>query len=531
MKVIYNATIHAPDYPKATALLIHNGAFIALGSDTEILEGFPRAETTLNLEGKTLWPGLIDAHVHLRHLAESMGFVNCETDSMTTCVKRVQEAVARAPGDAWIRGHGWNHNRWVNGYGTAAILDAVSGGHPVYLTAKSLHAAWVNSEALRWAGITADTADPPGGMIQRDGSGRPTGILFENAMKLIEDRLPELSQEMVQRQIAGLIPELWKLGLVGVHDFDGLPCWQALQSLHQEGALKFRVCKNIPFEFMERFTDAGLRTGYGDDRLHIGSVKLFADGALGPQTAAMLEPYAESAEKGALLLSHEEIFSIGKQAVEHGLGLAIHAIGDLANRTVLNALQQLRSYEEEKRLPHHSHRIEHVQIIHPQDLPRLAALDIVASVQPIHAPSDMYLAEKKLGSRAQFSYAYGSLRQTGGMVICGSDAPVEPVNPFLGLHAAVTRRRLDGSPGPEGWFSEQRLPLTDALSGFSFGPARVIHRGDRLGKIAPGYRADFIILENNPFRCPSDNLGRILPLATFIDGECVFQDPQCNYSF
>jgi len=252
-------------------------------------------------------------------------------------------------------------------------------------------------------------------------------------------------------------------------------------------------------------------------------VKLFSDGALGPQTAAMKQPYAGSRKVGALLLQEEDILETGKRAVSHGLGLTIHAIGDLANHIVLNAFKKLRSYEEEQGLPHLKHRIEHVQILDPADLPRLDELNIIASVQPIHAPSDMQMADRYLGKRSEYAYAYQSLIKSGAPFALGSDAPVEPINPFLGIHAAVTRQNLAGEPGPEGWHPGERLSLSQALEGFSHRPAEITSRGHQFGQIKAGLQADFILLEQNPFELAPSSLHQIRPLATFIQGKPVYQ--------
>jgi predicted amidohydrolase YtcJ len=275
-------------------------------------------------------------------------------------------------------------------------------------------------------------------------------------------------------------------------------------------------------EALDAFINAGLRTHYGDDSLHIGQVKLFADGALGPQTAAMKAPYEGSQGAGTLLLTEERILEIGRQAVEHGLGLAIHAIGDLANHIVLNAFEKLRAYEEDHHLPHLPHRIEHVQIIDPADIGRLAKLCITASIQPVHAPSDMAMADRYLGDRSRFAYAYQSMIRSGASFVLGSDAPVEPVNPFQGIHAAVTRQNLLGEPRPGGWHKEECLTLSQALDGFSSHPAEITRRGHRFGQILPGLKADFIILEHNPFTMPPSELHRLKPLATIIEGDPVF---------
>lgn len=523
MKIYYNAHLFAPGAPGATALAIAGRQIVAVGTDADILDAFPFAEQNINLNRHTLWPGLTDAHVHLRHLAESRAMVDCETATRAECLARVETAARSLPPGAWIRGHGWNHNQWPEGIGTAELLDQVSHGHPAYLSAKSLHMSWANSQALALAGLTDSSPDPEGGMLQRDTGGRLTGILLEpSAANLVLDVIPELSQEALKSQIKALIPELWQLGLVGVHDFDGFDCWLGLQSLHQTNDLAFRVRKNVPYDHLDAFINAGLQSDFGDDLLQIGSVKLFSDGALGSHTAAMLAPFEGSQSTGALLLNEEDILEIGKKTGRSGLSLAIHAIGDKANRVVLNAYAKLRSFEQENGLPHYHHRIEHVQILAQEDLPRLAQLGVVASVQPVHAPSDSLMADRFLGSRAELAYAYRSLKTTGVEMVLGSDAPVEPVNPFHGLHAAVTRRRIDGSPGPEGWQPQERLSLADALDGFSWAPARISGRRDTLGHIAPGAAADLILLREDLCQGNPQDLWAISPLATMIDGEWVF---------
>ncbi len=524
MILFHNANIYTPLGRQVTALAVDHDTFLALGTDSEILDSFSKPDHVIDLDGRTIWPGLTDAHLHLQHLAGSMAMIDCETDTLQACLSRVESETKDLPEDAWVRGHGWNQNKWIEGFGTAASLDHVTGNRPAYLTAKSLHAAWANSKALELAGINAQRPDPPSGLIQRDKNGVPTGILFEaGAMALVESVIPQPSQKQIESQINALIPILWGYGLVGIHDFDGMACWNALVSRHQKGKMDLRIRKNIPFDHLDSFVDAKLRTDFGNDWLHLGGVKLFADGALGPQTAAMLKPYQGADQRGILLLTKDEILEIGKFAVSHGIALTVHAIGDWANRVVLDAFEALREYERKKDLPHLKHRIEHVQILDALDLSRLAKLDIIASVQPVHAPSDMEMADKFLGYRTKHAYAYRSILESGAEVVFGSDAPVEPVNPFLGIHAAVTRQRLDGRPGSGGWHPEQRLSLEQSLEGFCRTPAVISNRGKRLGNIAPGYRADFIILEQDPFQRQPAELAEVKPAATFIGGNCVYQ--------
>jgi predicted amidohydrolase YtcJ len=524
MKIYHNANLYSPDHPNATAFVVDHAIFIALGTDDEILDSFSHQGQTLNLQGRTIWPGLTDAHVHLRLLAESRAMIDCETASRHECLSRVKNAANLLPEGAWVRGHGWNQNQWMENFGTAPMLDTVCGGRPAYLTAKSLHAAWTNSQALKLAGISQHTPDPPGGEIQRDIHGQPTGILFEaGAMELVESVIPPTTLEETVTKIQLVMPELWKVGLVGVHDFDDFKCWLALQSIYQNGSFPLRVRKHIPYQNLDAFIQAGLHTGFGDDWLDLGGVKLFSDGALGPQTAAMIKPFEGSHTTGTLLLTAEDLYEVGVHAGEHGIALAVHAIGDRAIHEVLNAFERLRSYEKSHHLRHFNHRIEHVQIIDPADLPRLAQLDIIASVQPIHAPSDMIMADHYLGSRSKHAYAYRSILDSGAPYAFGSDAPVEPVNPFFGIHAAVTRRRLDGTPGPQGWHPEQRLTLAETLNGYTHAPAAITGKASRSGKISPGFHADFILLEDDPFKLNPHELGKITPAATFIAGECKYQ--------
>jgi hypothetical protein len=396
--------------------------------------------------------------------------------------------------------------------------------NPTYLTAKSLHAAWANSPALKLAGITTSTPDPVNGLIQHDKNGQPTGLLFEAAVNLVERVIPEPSPETLAKSFKHLIPDLWRMGLTGVHDFDKRTCFQALQILHERGELSLRVVKSIPLDLLPQAEELGLRSGFGDDLLRIGSVKLFADGALGPRTGAMFEAYVDDPQnRGILILNGEALFELGRQAAENGLSLAVHAIGDRAVHEVLEGFTRLRAYERENGLPALRHRIEHVQTIHPEDAGRLAGLDLLASMQPIHAPADMFMADRSLGKRAALSYAWRTQVQCGARLVFGSDAPVENPNPFLGLHAAVTRRRADGAPGPDGWFPEQRLTFREAIAGFTLGPAYAAGMEGHLGRLLAGFLADLIVVDIDPFTCDAADLYAIQPVATMIGGNWVWQ--------
>lgn len=537
MKLLFNAHIYTqdPSHPFASAILVDRERVLGIGAKDRLL-GLTNGKTEQqDMQGKMILPGLTDAHLHIQNYALSLQKINCETDTKEECLQRVAERVKKAKPGEWVLGHGWNQNAWldsllpsgegegVRGWPTAGDLDSISPNNPVYLTAKSLHAAWANTAALKLANITINTPDPKDGQIQRNDSGHATGILLESAMELVGDIIPVPSFEEISSAIEFAQSLLWKMGLTGIHDFDRRDSFMALQYLHQNGKLKLRVNKNIPVESLDYAYELGLRTGFGDDWLWIGSVKAFMDGALGPHTAAMFQPYLNEPENlGILNMDGEELFEYARRAADVGLSMTVHAIGDRANHEVLNAYEQLRSYEKEKGLPQLRHRIEHVQVLHADDAARLAQLNVIASMQPIHATSDMLMADRYWGERAALSYAWRTQLNHGAHLAFGSDAPVESPNPFWGLHAAVTRRRADASPSPDGWYPEQKLTLPESLFAYTLGAAYAANAEDRLGKLAPGYLADLIVLDEDIFNSDPNDLLTIGSSGTMIGGEWVY---------
>jgi predicted amidohydrolase YtcJ len=396
-------------------------------------------------------------------------------------------------------------------------LDAVAPNHPVALWSKDGHTLWLNSLALKELGINSFTPDPPGGVIERDELGQPTGILKEKAAELVKQRV-EASSPLLQRSVEEAMESLLRKGLVGLHNCEDERALSLLQSLKSQGKLKMRILHHIPAENLEAAIKLGIKSGFGDEYLRIGGVKIFADGTLGSRTAAMLEPYLGEPENlGILTITPEELEELVLKAGEAGLSVAVHAIGDRANRVVLDALEKA---------PRLRHRIEHVQLLTPQDLPRLAKLGVVASMQPIHATSDMEMAERYWGKeRCRWAYAWRSLLEAGTILAFGSDCPVEPPDPLLGIYAAVTRRRLDGSPGPEGWFPEQRLTVEEAIRAYTWGNAFAAVEEKSRGTLAPGFLADITILSDDIFRTAPEKIPAIEVLGTIIGGEIAFLHP------
>jgi len=524
--ILHNGVIHTLDdqTPRAECMAVYQDRILAFGSDDDILRLAGSNTDVINLVGRTVLPGLTDAHIHLEQFALAKEKIDVEVPSMDTCLESVREAVMQSEPGNWVLGHGWNQNEWDR-YGNFSDLDAVSPNNPVFLTAKSLHAGWVNSAALIQAGITPASPDPPGGQIQRDAGGVPTGILFEKAMELVTKLIPEPSLERSISAIRKAQTQLWQYGITGLHDFDGSRCFQALQVLHRENELGLRVIKNIPIDDSEHAINLGLRTGYGDDWIRVGNVKIFADGALGSRTAAMMAPYeGEPKNLGMKLYEREELLEIFTRVGNHGLALAVHAIGDKAVHDVIAVFGELRQYELDKGLSRLPHRIEHLQLLHPDDLPHLARYNIIASMQPVHATSDMDMAERYWGKRVNHAYAWRSQLEAGVTLAFGSDAPVESANPFWGLHAAITRRRRDGSPGENGWIPFERLDLHEALRGYTRGPARAAMMNSIIGRLAVGYLADLIVLDQDPYTCSPVAIADLLPSGTMVGGKWRYRD-------
>jgi predicted amidohydrolase YtcJ len=530
MHVIVHAKIYTFDarYPTATAVAIEGDRVVDIGDDFYILNQYPRHSDVFDAGGYTIIPGLADAHIHLDQYAFSLQKVDCDTPSRQECLARVAQRAAVTPPGEWILGHGWNQNNWVDGFGTAAELDRVAPDQPVYLTAKSLHAAWTSSSALRAAGITKDSHDPAGGKVLRGPDGQPSGILLESAMQLVSGAIPQPTPEQRTAVIKTAISRLSEMGITFIHDFDQRACFVALQELYEHQELDVRVLKNIQITDLPHAVALGMRSGFGGPFLRMGGVKIFSDGALGPRTAAMLQAYdSEPANRGILLIDPDELFEIGCQAADSGFSLAVHAIGDRANRAVLDTFARLNSRQPHKerraQLPGLRHRIEHVQLIHPKDIHRLAELGVIASMQPLHATSDMNMANRFWGERSSTAYAWNSLLEHKTILAFGSDAPVESPDPFAGLYAAVTRRRADGSPGSDGWYPSQRISRWQALQAYTLGPALAAGVENHVGKLSPGYFADLLVLEQDPFVCDAGQLKQMRPTATMLGGNWVYQ--------
>lgn len=522
-----------PSYPVASAVAIRDDKILAVGSD-DIVTGLADVKTkTINLNGRCVSPGLVDAHVHFQGYALSLQVIRLGgASSLEEVLQRISAGIIESPPQdgGWIRGHGWAQDEWQDrAFPTAAHLDRIAPNLPVFLRHKSGHAAWVNSRALQIAGIDASTPDPPGGEIQRDAEGRPTGILLETSDVLVRAHLPQATSHQLASAMHRAQETCWQAGLTGIHDFDGPDCFQALQILRDRGQLGMRIVKNIPVAELDHAISLGLRSGFGDDWLRIGGIKIFADGALGPRTATMIAPYENEPDNfGIVVTDKEEMMEQASQASAHGLSVTVHAIGDRANHDVLDVYEAVRQEESQRadssRQPALRHRIEHVQILHPQDLHRLAELNVIASMQPIHATSDMIMADTYWGDRARYSYAWRTALETGATLVFGSDAPVEPIEPLLGIYAAVSRRRPDGQPGPNGWYPEQKLTMHETIHAFTRAAALTSGQEARQGSLSPGKLADLTIFDRDIFAIPTDELLDVQIAGTMVGGRFKYRN-------
>jgi predicted amidohydrolase YtcJ len=477
-----------------------------------------------NLRGRALIPGLTDAHVHVLWYALNAEQLDLRgVASLDDALERAAARVAALPPDEWLQGHGWDHEAWGGEWPTARALDAVTEGHPALLTRHDVHSAWANSAALARAAIDDTTPDPSGGLIQRDANGHATGMLFEGAIDLVRQHIPEPTPQQRHNALRRAMHEALSYGMTGLHcpslnSAEAQAMLHDLQLLRAQGDLPLRCLVHLPLSGLDDAIGLGLRSGLGDTWLRIGGVKLFADGTLGSQTADMLAPFAGGQNYGSPQINPAELAEVARKASAAGIALVVHAIGDAANRKVLDAIEQAAPHGT----PPLPHRIEHVQLIHPDDLPRLARLGVVASMQPTHATSDYATAERLWGERCATAYAWHSIQQSGAVLAFGSDAPVEPLNPWLGVHAAVTRTRPDGQP-PGGWRTSEALPLLDALRGFVVGPAIASGEAAAKGALAVGRLADLAVLAHDPFAAPPAELHATSVDATFVDGLLAYE--------
>ena len=550
-----NGNIYTMDaaQPRAQALDIdtESGYILAVGTNDEVRRLGGQHTELVDLRRRTVLPGFIDAHIHLlgaAYRAHHIDAGGCTSEDEVASL--VHERAVQTPEGHWILGGQSDKNRWPAGnFPDKASLDAVAPDHPVALWSKDGHLLWVNSLALQLAGITAETPEPANGSILRDGSGEPTGILQEQeATNLVYSVIDQSSDAALTRMLVQrILKELQKSGITTIHDIEGMDALRLFQQLRDEGELGVRVQMILPRqvlpELRETWHPQGMprhvegtkgnvvvptRGAEGfDDMLRLGGIKIFADGTLGSQTAAMLESFEGSPNNyGILTLSEQEMNETVSTAAEMGLSIAIHAIGDRAANVALNSIEKAQQHlagnnETSRDLSSLRYRLEHVQLITPEDLERMRRLGVVASVQPFHAVADRDIAERYWGKRHRRAYAYRTMQQMGIPLALGSDAPVETFDPLRILYAATVRRD-DATPQRPPWLPDQALPVAEALWGYTLGAAYAGAEEKRKGSLTAGKLGDAVVLRENILDVPQEKMAENGVQATILGGKIVY---------
>jgi len=528
--VYLNGNIYTVDEqnPIASAMVIADDRFTFVGSDQTAKEYINDQTTVLDLKGKTILPGLIDAHAHFSGVGNRKMKLDAFWKPKRDILDAVRKAVHFAEKGEWIEGRGWNQEVWdPSDYPTRAELDAVAPDHPVYLERTDGHAAWVNSRALRIAGITKETINPPGGEIIRDAVGVPTGVLVDTAKLPAFDKIPPFTEQKALQALDMAQEEFLSHGLTGVHDAGSdLETIERVQRLYDAGRLSIRlyVFMRIPdgsTTLGEEFYAPGKQIGLYHNALTIRGIKISIDGTLGSHGALMLEEFADRSDGylGLQRVSHRRLLAVVQQAHQAGFQMAIHAIGDAANRQALDVYEQVLKDNPQ---PDHRHRIEHAQVVALEDIPRFSRLGVIPAMQAVHATSDKNMAEKRVGpQRIKGTYAWRKFLETGAIIPNGTDAPVEMVNPFHVLFASVTRQSSDGEPAG-GWYPAEKMTRAEALKSYTIWAAYAAFEEHIKGSISAGKLADFIAIDRDYMKCADSEIRDIRLLQTILGGEVVF---------
>lgn len=527
--VMYNVngyTLSNGELIEFEAVAVRDGRVVQTGSSSDLQSEYEDFEQ-IDGGGQTMLPGLIDAHTHVMGLGYQQLDVNVQgIGSLDETLEKIREHADNNPELEWIQGRGWNQVLWEeNEFPTAEDLDRAVPDRPVYLTRVDGHAGWANTKAMELAEVNDDTPDLQGGVVRRDENGRATGIFIDTAMGYIRRMIPSRSEADTRRAFELSLEEMARHGLTSVHDArTDNATWEMYKEFADSGELITRIYAMAAGtgEEFDIMAANGPVNSYADDLLSMRSVKISADGALGSRGAALIEDYHDDpGNKGLLFFDQEVLNGMLLKGAAAGFQMNIHAIGDAANRQVLDGFEYISGELGDQ--PELRHRIEHAQIVNPDDIPRFVELSLIASMQPTHATSDMNMAEDRVGpDRIRGAYAWQTYLNQGTVIAGGSDFPVEDVNPFYGLYSAVTRQDHEGMP-PGGWYSEHRMSRIEALRAFTSDAAYAAHQEDVLGTLEPGKWADFILIDRDFFEADASQLWETEVNETWVAGKKVFQ--------
>lgn len=528
--IITNARVYTVDdaRPLASAIAVREGRIQFVGSEAEAMALRGANTRLVDAAGRTIVPGIVDAHAHLLGLGYSLANVRlADTRSYEQVLQRVSERLAGAPAGRWIQGRGWDQNKWGDTrFPTHEALTRISPNNPVVLERVDGHAILANAAAMKAAGVTAATKDPAGGRIERAANGEPTGVFVDNATSLIERVIPAPTKADIREATLAAISEAQRYGLVGIHDA-GEP--KAVIDIFEEMAragefgLRGYIMVGDDSAAISHYFARGPQSALYDGHLWIRAIKLYSDGALGSRGAALLDPYADDPKNSGLLVSApEHIRDVATRGLRAGFQVNTHAIGDRGNRVVLDAYEAALAAVP---TADHRFRVEHAQVLNFADIPRFAKLGVIPAMQAVHQTSDMNWVPTRIGyARSLGAYAWRALLNTGVIIPNGSDFPVERVNPLYSFHAAVSRADDNGWP-PGGWLPAEKMTREEALKSITIWPAAAAFQEQVMGSLTPGKYADFVILDQDIMRVPEDQILRTSVIATYIGGKVVYQRP------
>lgn len=509
----------------ATAIATKDGLILLVGTDQEMRSVIGPQTQVVDLKGKTLVPGFIDTHLHFMRYGLKFLQIECMDKSKEAILSEVKGQAETLPVGTWIRGNGWNQMLWdVPEFPVAQDLDQVAADYPVALIRSDNHALWVNTKALEIAGITKDTPDPEGGKILRDSAGNPTGILVDSAMNLVNSKMPSWSEADMERAYLAADRSYSKLGLTTIHDVGDNVNVPLLKKMISTNQIHTRVYEVLDPATSKIWLEEGRKPEISlyNDHLTIRAVKIKSDGALGSRGALMFEDYSDApGVRGNQLVSEEEMVKIGQRAYDLGYQVSAHAIGDKANRNVLNAFERVLTANGADNAKIRFNLI-HAQILKPEDLPRFAELKVPALLQAIHATGDMNMAEDRIGpKRILGAYAWRDLIDSGALIAGGSDSPNDYLSPIYGIHAFVTRQNHKNEP-VGGWYPNQRITRMEALEAYTKNAAYISFEEDKKGTLEKGKYADFIVLSDDVLTMPAEDIWKIEILHTIIGGKEVY---------
>ena len=513
--------------PRAEAVACLGSRIVAVGSSAEIRKWIGAGTEVIDLGGKLVLPGFNDAHVHFFSGGENLASVQLrDAKSEDEFRQRIAEFAAKQPAGRWITGGDWDHENWTPArLPTRQSIDAVTAGHPVFVDRLDGHMALANSQALKLAGITRDTPDPPGGTIVRNAAGEPTGVLKDAAMGPMVRAIPEPSGDRIADGVRAAMRYAAENGVTSVQDMSAAPeILRVYQTLLARSELTVRISGHQPLAEWQRLAAVGLRADFGGEKLHIGALKGFADGSLGSATALFFEPYLDAPNTAGLanseMIPESKMQSHILDADRAGLQVAVHAIGDKANHLVLGMYEEAvrQNGARDRRF-----RIEHAQHLRIEDIPRFGKLHVIASMQPYHCIDDGRWAEKRIGpERAKGTYAFRALLDSGAMLAFGSDWDVAPMVPLMGIYAAATRRTLDGKH-PDGWVPEQKITVAEAIRAYTMGSAYASFDEKIKGSIEPGKLADMVVVSDDILSMPAVEIEKTRVETTVFDGKVIYR--------